>query len=70
LVAEKRLHHGESSDVVACDAAIWSDLLFGEADAMNLFDSDAICSRGHGRRIAKRFVLRFRSHAVRSRIEG
>ena len=63
LIAEKRMHQFESSDAVACDAAVWSDVLFGEADATELFDSDAMCSRGHGRRIAKRFVVRFRQRA-------
>ena len=60
LVAEKRVHHFESNDSIACDAAVWSDLLFGDVDALKLLESDAVISQGHGRRLAKRFVVRFR----------
>jgi DNA-binding HxlR family transcriptional regulator len=60
LVAEKRLHHFESNDSIACDAAVWSDLLFGDGGVLKLLESDAVISQGHGRRLAKRFVVRFR----------
>jgi DNA-binding HxlR family transcriptional regulator len=60
LVAEKRLHPFESGDAIACDAAVWSDLLFGDRGALKLLESDAVSSQGDGRRLAKKFVARFR----------
>jgi DNA-binding HxlR family transcriptional regulator len=60
LQAQKCVDHTDSSDAIACDSAIWTESLFGDDDPGRLLDSDAVIARGDGRRIATKFLTRFR----------
>lgn len=61
LLAHKCAHHAESNDAIACDSAIWTELMFGGGDPRRLLDSEAVLTRGSGRRIATKFLTRFRT---------
>jgi DNA-binding HxlR family transcriptional regulator len=64
LLASKSMKHADSSDTIACDSAIWTEMLFGDDDPGALFDSEAVSTGGEGRRIGMKFLTQFRSFAV------
>ena len=64
LVARKRVAQAESGDTIECDSATWTELLFGDGDPTGLLDSETVKTRGDGRRIAAKFLRRFRSLAA------
>lgn len=60
LIADKRTHQAESADAIACDSAVWTELMFGTEDSDALLGSEAVSARGDGRLLATRFLARFR----------
>jgi DNA-binding HxlR family transcriptional regulator len=60
LVADKLTHQVGSADAIACDSAVWTELMFGTEDSDALLESDAVNARGEGRLLAKRFLVHFR----------
>jgi DNA-binding HxlR family transcriptional regulator len=61
LIADKHTYHLESPDAVACDSAVWTELMFGDSPVDDLLESDAVGARGEGRLIARSFLVDFRS---------